>query len=125
MIRIAYGAFALAFAIPIGIAMLFDFRVLSMRKIALTCGAILLDDGGEPERLDASSKATFHRVVRGRAVAIERAHKAAIERRNGDGRSNERKRDELGAQPLVTAQRDCSATFCCRESLIAWLSCSV
>jgi hypothetical protein len=38
----------------------------------VTCGSILLDDGGEPERIDASSQATFHRVVRGRPVEIER-----------------------------------------------------
>jgi hypothetical protein len=38
----------------------------------VTCGAILLYEQGEPERIDASSKATFHRVVRGRPVEIER-----------------------------------------------------
>src|SRR5215204_4737171 len=32
---------------------------------------------------------------------------------------------EPRAQPVVTAQRDGSAYFCFRESLIAWLTCSV
>jgi hypothetical protein len=30
-----------------------------------------------------------------------------------------------GAEPVVTAQRDGLALFCFRESLIAWLTCSV
>jgi hypothetical protein len=38
----------------------------------VTCGSILLYGEGEPERIDASSEATFHRVVRGRPVEIER-----------------------------------------------------
>jgi hypothetical protein len=38
----------------------------------VTCGWILLYDQGEPERIDASSEASFHRVVRGRPIGIDR-----------------------------------------------------
>ncbi|MGH6921201.1 MAG: hypothetical protein ACREJ0_26285, partial [Geminicoccaceae bacterium] len=38
----------------------------------VTCGWILLYDGGEPEQIDASSEASFQRVVEGRSVEIGR-----------------------------------------------------
>jgi hypothetical protein len=38
----------------------------------VTCGWILLYDGGEPERIDASSEASFHRMVRHRSIEIGR-----------------------------------------------------
>jgi len=38
----------------------------------VTCGWILLHGGGEPERIDASSEASFSRVVGGRAFEIGR-----------------------------------------------------
>ena len=55
----------------------------------VTCGWILLYRGGEPEQIDASSKASFHRVVGGRSVEIGRDLKLdarlAVEVRPGGG----------------------------------------
>ena len=55
----------------------------------VTCGSILLHGEGEPEQIDASSDASFARVVKGRSVEVARGLKLdarlAVEVSPGDG----------------------------------------
>jgi hypothetical protein len=55
----------------------------------VTCGSILLHGEGEPEQIDASSDASFARVMQGRSVDIDRDLKLdarlAVEVKPGDG----------------------------------------